>query len=82
MPEGVGDRTRGDLRALVEDLAGRVEALHADVANLKSDRSASANAGGQLPFIRRALPTGGDPVDLVGAGEVGRESHGPLRRGR
>jgi len=62
--EGVGDRGAGSLAALVEDLVGRVEALHADVIRLKSDRSASANAGGQVPFIRRALPTGGDPVDL------------------
>jgi len=62
--EDVGDRRSGNLAALVEDLVGRVEALHADVIRLKSDRSASANAGGQIPSIRRTLPTGGDPVDL------------------
>ena len=47
--EGLGDGTPGDLLALVEDLVGRVEALHADVARLKSDRSASASAGTQVP---------------------------------
>ena len=57
--------------ALVEDLVGRVEALHADVANLKSERSASADAGRQVPATRRTLPTGGEPVDLVGAGRSG-----------
>ncbi len=65
MSEGVGDRRPGSLAALVEDLVAQVEALHSDVIRLKSDRSPSANAGGQVPFIRRTLPTGGDPVDLA-----------------
>jgi hypothetical protein len=63
--EGVGDGTTGDLRALVEDLVARVEALHADVLGLKSDRSPSATAGTQVPAIGRTLPTGGEPVDLA-----------------
>jgi hypothetical protein len=62
--EGVGDRRPGSVASLVEDLVGRVEALHAEVIELKSVRSASADAGGQVPPIRRTLPTGGDPVDL------------------
>ena len=65
MSEGVGEGTPGDLRALVEDLVGRVEALHADVANLKSDRSPSATAATLVPATTRTLPTGGEPVDLA-----------------
>jgi hypothetical protein len=49
----------------VEDLVAQVEALHADVASLKSNRSASAAAGRQVPATRRTLPTGGDPVELA-----------------
>ena len=65
MSEGVGDRTPGDIRALVEDLVARVEALHGDVVGLKSDRSASATTGRQVPTMRRKLPTEGRPVDLA-----------------
>ena len=65
MSEGVGDGTPGDLRALVEDLVARVEALRADVDRLKSDRSASATAGKQVPATKRTLPTEGEPVDLA-----------------
>ncbi len=60
-----GDGTPGDLRALVDDLVGRVEALHADVANLQSARSAAAAASTQVPTTKRSLPTEGEPVDLA-----------------
>jgi hypothetical protein len=63
--ESVGDGTHGGLPALVEDLVAKVEALHADVDNLKSDRSASATANKQVPAKRRTLPTGGEPVNLA-----------------
>jgi hypothetical protein len=62
--EGVGDRTRGDLAALVEDLVARVEELHADVLRLKSARSAAAIAGTQVRSPRRPFPDEGEPVDL------------------
>jgi hypothetical protein len=62
--EGGGDGTQGGLAALVEDLVGRVEALHADVAGLKSQRSASATVATRIPAVRRTLPTEGEPVDL------------------
>ena len=64
MSEGIGDRTRGGLAGLVEDLVARVEALHADVVRLKSDRSASVTTSKQVPATRRTLPTGGEPVEL------------------
>ena len=50
--EGVGDRTPGGLGVLVEDLVARVEALHADVANLKSQQPASATAATQVRSCR------------------------------
>ncbi len=65
MSEGVGDRTPGDLAALVEDLVARVEALHADVVRLKSQQPASATATTQVGAVRRTHPTEGEPVDLA-----------------
>ncbi len=64
MSKGDGDGVPSDLVALVEDLIIRVESLHADVARLKSDQSASAAATTQIPAVRRTLPTEGEPVDL------------------
>ena len=69
MPEDVGDRTPGRLGVLVEDLVARVEALHADVANLKSQQPASATAAAQVGAVRRTLPTEREPVDLVALAE-------------
>ena len=60
-----GDGTPGDLRALVDDLVGRVEALHADVANLQSAQSAAATASTQVPTTKRTLPSEGEPIDLA-----------------
>ena len=56
---------RATFAALVEDLVARVEALHAEVADLKSERSASATAATQVRAVRRTLPTEGEPVDLA-----------------
>ena len=64
MSEGVGDRTPGDIRALVEDLVARVEALHAEVADLKSVRSASDTAAPRVSATR-THPSEGEPVDLA-----------------
>jgi hypothetical protein len=49
----------------MEVLLGRVDDLQAEVADLKSGRSASATAAKQVPATRRTLPTEGEPVDLV-----------------
>jgi hypothetical protein len=63
--EGVGDGKPGDLVALVEELVGRVEALQAEVDELKLHQSPSATAGKQVPATKRTLPTEGEPVDLA-----------------
>ncbi len=65
VPEGVGEGTPGDLLALVDDLVSRVEALHADVARLKSQQSASTTASKQVPATKRTLPSEGEPIDLA-----------------
>ena len=65
MPDAAGDRTPGDLRALVEELVGRVADLQDEVVDLKSGRSASATAASGVPATRRTLPTDGEPVDLA-----------------
>lgn len=65
MSEGMGGRRAGGLEALVEDLVAQVEALHADVAGLKSNRSASATASTQVPATRRTHPGQDEPVDLA-----------------
>lgn len=64
MSEGVGGRRAGGLEALVEKLVARVEALHADVAKLKANRSASTTAATQVPATMRIHPSKGEPVDL------------------
>lgn len=63
--DSVGEDASGELLALVDELVGRVEALHADVARLKSDRSESTPGGAEGPFRRRTLPTEDEPVDLA-----------------
>ena len=63
--EGVGDRRAGGFEAFVEDLVARVEALHAEVAGLKSNRSASTTASTPVPATRRTHPGEGEPVDLA-----------------
>ena len=64
MSEGVGDRTPGGLAALVEELVSRVEALHSEVADLRSERSAAATPATLVPTIKRTLPTEGEPTEL------------------
>ena len=64
MSEGVGDRRPGSLAALVEGLVGRVEALHADVVELKSQQAASATTTTKVGAVKRTHPSEGDPVDL------------------
>jgi hypothetical protein len=63
--ESVNEDASGEVLALVEELVGRVEALYADVAGLKSGRSASASAGVEGQTRRRTLPSQGEPVDLA-----------------
>ncbi len=63
--ESVNEVAFGELLALVEELVGRVETLHADVASLKSGRSASTSVGVERPTLGRTLPTDGEPVDLA-----------------
>jgi hypothetical protein len=65
VPDAAGGRTPADLRALVEDLVGRVAELQAEVVDLRSGRPASATADSEVPATRRTLPTEGEPVDLV-----------------
>jgi hypothetical protein len=65
VPDAAGDKTPGDLRALVEELVGRVADLQDEVVDLKSGRSASATAASGLPATWRTLPTDGEPVDLA-----------------
>jgi hypothetical protein len=65
MPDAADGSAPGDLRALVEDLVGRVADLQSEVVDLKSGRSASVTAAKQVPVTRRTLPTDGEPVDLV-----------------
>jgi hypothetical protein len=65
VPDTAGGRTPGDLRALVEDLVGRVAELQAEVVDLRSGRPASASAASQVLATRRTIPTDGEPVDLV-----------------
>lgn len=65
MSEGAGDGTPGGLPTLVRDLLAEVEALRADVDELKSQESASAIAGKQARAMKRTLPTEGKPVDLA-----------------
>ena len=48
----------------MEDLVAKVETLRTDVDTLKSQQSASATAGKQVPATKRTLPTEGEPVDL------------------
>jgi hypothetical protein len=62
--EGEGDGREGGLGALVEELVARVEAMHAELADLKSVRSASDKAVPKVTVVRRTLPTDGEPVDL------------------
>lgn len=62
--KGLGEEATGELLALVEDLVGRVEALHADVARLKSDRPGSASDGEKGRTRRRTLPSEDEPVEL------------------
>lgn len=64
MSEGLGEEATGELLALVEELVGRVEVLHADVSRLKSDHCQSSSADGEDHTRRRTLPTGDEPVDL------------------
>ena len=65
MPDAASGRALGDLRALVEELVGRVADLQAEVVGLKSGRPASATPASGVPATRRTLPTDGEPVDLV-----------------
>jgi uncharacterized small protein (DUF1192 family) len=63
--ESLGEDASGELLALVEELVDKVEMLHADVARLKSDRSASTSADVEGPGRRRTLLTENEPVDLA-----------------
>jgi len=62
--DATGDGAPGDLRALVEDLVGRVAELQSEVVDLKSGKPASAAPASGVPTARRTLPTDGEPVDL------------------
>jgi hypothetical protein len=65
VPDAAGDKSPDDLRALVEDLVGRVAGLQAEVVALRSGPSTSAAAATKVPVKRRTSPTDGEPVDLV-----------------
>ncbi len=63
MSEGLGGEATGELLALVEEIVGRVESLHSDVARLKSDQCGSSCADDE-GHTRRRTPTENEPVDL------------------
>ena len=65
MPDVADDRSPDDLRALVEDLVGRVADLQAEVVALRSGPPTSATAATKVPAKRRTSPTDGEPVDRV-----------------
>ena len=65
MSEGVGDGTPSGLPALLEELLTKVVTLRDEVDKLKSQQSASAAAGTQVPATKRILPTEGEPVDIA-----------------
>ena len=69
MPDTRGDRTKDDLRALVDELVSKVADLQAEVVELKSGRTASASPADRVPAKRRSLPTDCEPVDLAELGE-------------
>lgn len=65
MPESANGRAPGDLRALVEDLVGRVADLQSEFVELKSAQHSLATPASRVPPARRTLPTDGEPIDLV-----------------
>lgn len=53
----------------MEDLVARVEALHAEVLDLRSVRATSDPAAPKVPATRRTHPSEGEPVDLADLAE-------------
>lgn len=64
MTDSSGISQSTDIRGLVEHLVGVVEALQAEVHQLKPTGPVSPSTHSRSPIRRRLLPTDGDPVDL------------------